>query len=372
MPKVRVLVVDDAVVIRRILTDAISGDPELEVVGTAANGAIALQKITQLNPDILTLDIEMPEMDGIETLKNLRKTHPKLPVIMFSTLTEKGASATLDALAAGASDYVTKPGNVGNVTASKETVQLELIRKIKALVPRVPVQTITLKEKPKSTGSFKSAYPNLFVPRIDAVLIGVSTGGPNALAEVLPRLPEDLGVPILIVQHMPPMFTQLLAERLSAQSKLKVVEAKACEEIVANKVYIAPGGYHLEVLRSNGKVHTQLHQGPMENSCRPAVDVLFRSAAPIYGKNTLAIILTGMGQDGLHGCEHIKEVGGRIVAQDKATSVVWGMPGYVVEAKLADSVLPLSEIAQEIVRCVTSGRKGSTAPRTETQRGVAK
>lgn len=371
MPKIRVLVVDDAVVIRKILTDAISADSDLEVIGTAPNGKIAIQKLPQLNPDVITLDVEMPELNGIETLKEIRKTHPKTPVIMFSTLTEKGAGITLDALAAGASDYVAKPANVGNVTASRAMVQEELIRKIKGLAisagifpPSMKVSPSFKLSTPSSTPKVKSFLDLVSKTQIQAVTIGVSTGGPNALAELVPALPADLNVPVLIVQHMPQMFTKLLADRLNTQTKLRVVEATANEEVKPGVIYIAPGDYHMEVKRSGGKIVINLHQGPQENSCRPAVDVLFRSVANIYGKETLAVILTGMGSDGLHGCEVIKEHGGQIIAQDKETSVVWGMPSYVVEANLSDAVLPLSSIAPEISRRVLKGRTRISSPST--------
>jgi len=355
--RIRVLVIDDAVVIRKILSDAISADPELEVVATAANGRIGLQKIPQVNPDVITLDFEMPEMDGLETLRHIRKDYPKLPVIMFSTLTERGADATFEALALGANDYVTKPANVGSVTNSREAVEKDLIRKIKALslkaksleagqrnislrAPELLPQTVRPALRPTSNTQ----------KHIDVLTIGVSTGGPNALAFLIPKLPEDLGIPVLIVQHMPPMFTRLLAERLNSQSKLNVVEASDGMTVTPGTVYIAPGDYHLEVFQSSKGVRTKLQQGPPENSCRPAVDVLFRSVAAVYGGNILGVILTGMGSDGLRGCELIKENGGVVFAQDKESSVVWGMPGYVAEAGLADLILPLEAIPQEIVR----------------------
>jgi len=365
MTKIRVLVIDDAVVIRKILSDAISADSELEVVGTAANGKIGLQKIPQVNPDIITLDVEMPEMNGLETLRQIRKEYPKLPVIMFSTLTERAANATFEALASGANDYVTKPSNVGSVTNSREAVEKDLIRKIKALTSKVrPLDTSKLKSVLPSLESLPQNIRPVSKPassqkQIDILAIGVSTGGPNALAFLIPKLPEDLGIPVVIVQHMPPMFTRLLAERLNTQSKLKVVEASDGMIVTPGTVYIAPGDFHLEIIKSSKGVHTKLQKGPPENSCRPAVDVLFRSVAAIYGANILGVILTGMGQDGLRGCELIKERGGVVFAQDKESSVVWGMPGYVAEAGLADLVLPLQAIPQEIVSRKNLFRNGT-------------
>ncbi len=349
-----VLVVDDAVVVRRIVSDALSADTAIRVIGTAANGRIALQKLEQLRPDVVTLDFEMPEMDGVETLKAIRKTHPTLPVIMFSTVTVRGGAQTLEALAAGATDYITKPANVGSVTEAQRRIQEQLIPKIKALCRRsgaavtprevVPVRPV------QAVRSVQTVPASLIQRRPDAVAIGVSTGGPNALAELLPALPRDLAVPILIVQHMPPMFTRMLAERLDQQSAIHVVEAQAGMRLQPGTAYVAPGDYHLIVKREGDHVVTALTQDPPENSCRPAVDVLFRSAADVYGSALLAVVLTGMGQDGLRGSEEVRRCQGRVLAQDQASSVVWGMPGFVAEAGLAEQVLPLNEMAVEITR----------------------
>ena len=354
MPRkpIRVLVVDDAVVIRRIVSDVLGEDPEIEIVGTAANGRIALQKITQVNPDILTLDVEMPEMDGLQTLRELRKTHPRLPVIMFSTLTERGATTTIDALTYGASDYVTKPANVGSVGMAQQRLRDELIPKIKALCPP-PVAAAPVREGlPQPRPVANVMRPAVQTATIDVVAIGVSTGGPNALACVIPRLPTGLPVPIVLVQHMPPMFTRLLAERLNSQSALEVLEARGGEELTPGRVYIAPGDYHLVVHRKGTRIVTALNQEPPENSCRPAVDVLFRSVCEAYGGRTLALIMTGMGQDGLRGCEDVRRCGGSVIVQDEASSVVWGMPGFVARAGLADAVVPLQDLAVEVSRRV--------------------
>ncbi len=359
MPRIRVLVVDDSVVIRRIITDALSADPSVEVVGTAPNGRIALAKITHLNPDVITLDIEMPEMNGIETLREIRKTHPRLPVIMFSTLTERGASATLEALSLGASDYVTKPSNAGSVGAAQGRVRDELVPRIKALcghpasahaqrpagvVAALPARTP--RPRPATTGP----------SRVDIVAIGVSTGGPNALADVLPRVPANFAVPIVVVQHMPPVFTRLLAERLNGLSSVTVREGFEGAVLAPGTVWIAPGDYHMVVQQQRGIITLATHQASPENSCRPAVDVLFRSVAQVFGARALGVVLTGMGQDGFRGCEHLVEAGAQVIAQDRATSVVWGMPGFVANAGLADRVLPLDQIAHDIARRVDEGR----------------
>lgn len=351
MPRIRVLVVDDAVVFRRLVADELAADPDLEVVGTAANGKIALAKLPQLNPDIVILDIEMPEMDGLATLKELRKTYPRLPVIMFSALTERGAMATLDALSLGATDYFTKPTTVGGLDASLEIIRTQLIPEIKAICAHRKA-TAAKRSMQMASASLVSPMGDKSRPggKIEVVAIGASTGGPNALAEIFSRLPRDLPVPVVIVQHMPPMFPRLLAERLTAQYAIRVEEASSGCALQPGRAWIAPGDYHMIVVKDGRQKRLLVHQDPPENSCRPAVDVLLRSVAQSYGSHSLTVILTGMGQDGLRGCEVLREAGAQILAQDEATSVVWGMPGYVVRAGLADRVLPLCMIADEIMR----------------------
>jgi len=361
MRKIRVLIVDDAVVVRRLIGNVLSDDPMLEVVGVAANGRIAMDKIAQLKPDVVTLDIEMPVMDGLETLAEIRKSHQQLPVIMFSTLTERGAAATLDALALGASDYVTKPANVGSVTAAMECLREDLIPKIKAhcsgLVDQKPVEACP---SPVSQ-PVKRQVQQLprCQERVDIVAIGVSTGGPNALAEVIPRLPEDFPVPVVVVQHMPALFTKLLAKRLDEKSAVQVQEGASNTRLESGHVWLAPGEYHMGIDMDQTGIRLCLHQDPPENSCRPAVDVLFRSVAKAYGPHVLAVIMTGMGQDGLLGCECIRSAGGQVIIQDEASSVVWGMPGAVARTGLADQVLPLDQLAAEIVNRVQYRRAGS-------------
>lgn len=340
MAKIKVLVVDDSAVIRKVLGDCLAADPDIEVVGTAANGKIALEKLPLLKPDIVTLDIEMPEMDGLETVRHVRKDYPALPIIMCSSLTAHGASHTLDALALGASDYVTKPSSHGANT--RDVVGEELVRKIKGLAQSGPQPHTSPSAAPAAQAHAKTNSST------EVVAIGVSTGGPNALLELLPQFPANIAVPILIVQHMPALFTKLLADRLGAQSKLPVVEAQDGMEVKGGTVYLAPGGFHMEVKRVIGRTSIVIHEGPPENSCRPAVDVLFRSVAKTYGANALAAILTGMGQDGLIGCRKIKEAGGTIIAQDRETSAVWGMPSAVIDAGLTSAVVPLGTMGSEI------------------------
>jgi two-component system chemotaxis response regulator CheB len=357
MSPVRVLVVDDSAVVRKLLSEALGSNPEIEVVATASTGAIALAKIPTLHPDVVTLDIEMPGLSGIETLTRIRELYPKLPVIMFSTLTERGAGMTLEALSLGASDYVTKPTNSESLAASMEQVRRELVAKILSLVSRgklVAPRTLLAISK-KMSGQ-----------RIDVVAIGVSTGGPNALAAVLPQLPQGFPVPVVIVQHMPPLFTRLLADRLSQQSQLPVREAEQGATLEPGHVWIARGNYHLKVPRKGAGVLLHLDQDPPENSCRPSVDVLFRSVAESFGANALAVVLTGMGADGASGAVQISKAGGEVFVQDEATSVVWGMPGAVVSAGAADKICPLSEISQAIVQRV-SRRSAHGAAAAETQ-----
>lgn len=365
MAPIRVLVVDDTVVVRRLVADVITATDGLEVVGTAANGELALAQIGLLRPDVLTLDVEMPVMDGLTTLAEIRKRWPDLPVIMFSTLTSRGAEATLDALALGANDYVTKPSALRDREAALAAVRSSLVplvrlwgrvgaagarRAAHAAAPGAP-----------TTSSPAAAPPAPRQPVLDArpprgVVIGVSTGGPVALSSVLPALPAGLEVPVVVVQHMPPVFTRLLAERLNAVCPLPVVEADDAMPLLPGRIHIAQGGHHLTMSTVRGVPMLHLDDGPMENSCKPAVDVTLRSAQALWGSRTLTVILTGMGSDGLSGARALRAAGGRVIAQNAETSVVWGMPGAVVRAGLADEVLPLHGIAPAIVDAVRSAR----------------
>jgi two-component system, chemotaxis family, protein-glutamate methylesterase/glutaminase len=349
MKPVRVLIVDDSAVIRRLLSNLLASDSEIVVAGTAGNGIQALARIPEAKPDLITLDIEMPGMDGLEALVEIRKLYPKLPVIMFSTLTERGATATLDALAKGASDYVTKPSYTGGSESAREQVRDELIRKIKSLC----AVRVAPPPRPAAIAPRRADRPQ---SRIDLVAIGTSTGGPNALTALIPQLPADFPVPIVIVQHMPPLFTRLLAERLHSLARLEVREGKEGEKLRRGQVWIAPGDYHMTVARKGPEIVLGLNHDPQENSCRPAVDVLFRSAARTFGANVLAVVLTGMGADGTRGSSDIREAGGEVFVQDEASSVVWGMPGSIVAASLADQIYPLAAMAPEVVRRVWNRR----------------
>lgn len=369
----RVLVVDDSVVVRRFVSDVLSGDPGIDVVGTAAHGGLALAKIPLLEPDLVLLDVEMPVMDGLATLRELRRRYPSLPVVMFSTVTERGARVTVEALALGASDYVAKPANLASLAASRELVRAELVPRILALTARsagpgaaaravvtertrlapTPTPTPTSTPAPVATGVLAASRP---AGGVDAVVIGASTGGPDALAQVLAALPPWLPVPVVVVQHMPPIFTRHFANRLDAKCRLTVKEAEAGDQLRAGHVLIAPGDHHLRLSSHRGVVTAALDQGPPESFCRPAVDVLFRSAAAAYGRKVLAVVLTGMGSDGARGAGDVVAAGGTVLVQDEATSVVWGMPGAVWAAGVPCRQLPLDTVAPAIVGEVTGGR----------------
>jgi two-component system chemotaxis response regulator CheB len=360
---IRVLVVDDSVVIRRVLTEVLGADPEIEVVGTAVNGRAGLQKVAELAPDLVTLDVEMPELDGLGTLAELARSHPRLPVIMFSTLTARGAAATLEALALGAKDYVCKPSGAGSMAAAMERVRDELVPRIKALAGRrrlgppappagappagsLPARARTAAPAPAAGSAVTLRPRHIGAPAPEVLAIGSSTGGPKALEVVLSGIGPECPVPVVVVQHMPPVFTQMLAQRLDQKTHFRVTEAVHGTVVEPGHVYVAPGDHHLRVVADvRHGARLELDQGPPEHSCRPAVDVLFRSVAAAYGARVLGVVLTGMGQDGLKGSEQIVAAGGCVLAQDEATSVVWGMPGFVARAGLAEEVLPLEHVA---------------------------
>lgn len=346
--RIRVLIVDDSAVIRRLVTTALEQDPTLEVVGVAANGALGLQRIPQLAPDVVTLDIEMPDMDGLEMLRCIRRDHPHLRVIMFSTLTERGAAITLEALTLGADDYVAKVSNEGSLDQSMFRLRAEMVPKIKQFF-RTPTTSVTATAVPATVTPSLHTW-RAIASRPQVVVIGISTGGPAALGEVLPHIAADFPLPILIVQHMPPLFTRFLADRLNDSCPLHVQEASQGSRVEPGVILLAPGDFHMKLIAGPGGITVGLDQSMQQNFCRPAADVLFRSAAEIFGAAVLAVVMTGMGQDGLRGVEMLKARGAGVIVQDEATSVVWGMPGAVANAGLADRVLPLEKIAPEILR----------------------
>ncbi len=405
---IRVLVVDDSVVARRSISLALERDKSIEVVGTATDGAVALKKIKMLNPDLVVMDVNMPEMDGITALKHLKKDSPELPVIMFSSITEAGT--TIEALEIGAADFVEKPSGARDIEEGIMLVFSSLVPKIKAICqvdskggaqnvapPSLstptgftPAHTATTQTPtPPAVNGSKNSYtpssPGLrssvvnkpvmsgnkrIIPEsprerrrssrplpIEVVAIGVSTGGPKALARLMPTIPADFPVPIVIVQHMPPIFTQKLAQRLDEASEISIYEGAVGDVIKPGGAWIAPGGYHMYLEKKGiGEVAINTHTGPLVEGCRPAVNVLFESVAEIYGANTLAVILTGMGKDGLEGSKLILNEGGRLLAQDEASSVVWGMPGAVTRAGLPEKVAHIDELGFEIVSRVKNTR----------------
>lgn len=365
MRKPRVLIADDEILVRRMITETLE-EQGIKVAGVAANSSLALAKIPQVNPDIILLDLEFEGLTGLQTLKDIRKSYPVLPVIMLGSMKEKIINLAMEALALGAHDYVILP-EFDNKEKGKITLRERLIPKIKLYCPF----DSSLEERPSkkdicgasADAQAKTKQPRLksALQRVDILAIGVSTGGPNALVQLLPELPKDFPVPIVIVQHMPPHFTSLLAKRLDEKSAIGVHEAVQGDVLKPGQAWVAPGDYHMVLKRDKGQVCIETHQAPPENSCRPSVDTLFRSVAEVYGAHVLAVILTGMGQDGLRGCERVYDANGQILVQDEKSSVVWGMPGFVYKAGLADQVLPLSQMGSEINKKVKVGRAAFAA-----------
>ena len=343
MPPIRVLVTDDSVVVRRIVTEMIERDPGLEVCGTARDGVDALRQVESLDPDIMTLDVEMPVMDGLETLRNLRTIRPELPVVMFSTLTTQGSAAALDALSLGAKDYVGKPSNVGRTKDVASQLAEELIPKLKALVPRKGNSPIAPAVPTRITQRADEAFGDR-VNRIDALLIASSTGGPVALESVFRALKQPLPVPTLIVQHIPPVFSEMLATRLDKAGPTRFVHGEAGMRIEAGKAYLAPGGLHMTVEKRGASLVLGTNEGPRVNHCRPAADILFESAESVWGGNVLCVVLTGMGHDGAEGARRLSVRGASVIAQDEASSVVWGMPRTVAESGVANEIVSLDDI----------------------------
>ena len=321
----------------------LSDVPYIEVVGTASNGKIALMKIPSLQPDAIILDVEMPELDGIETLKALQEQYPKVRVIMLSIHTTRGADKTLEALSLGAMDFVEKPSGSSDYRTHFEKIRGDLLPKLRLLKLQKSFQA-----PPSQPSTFKR-MPAIPSKEFEMVAIASSTGGPNALTTILPNI-VPATVCMLIVQHMPPLFTKQFALSLDSKVPYTVREASTGDLLSRNTIFIAPGNYHMAVRAVRTERRIVLHQGPLENGCRPSADVLFRSMAEIYGKRVLGIVLTGMGKDGLEGAKLMKEQGATLIAQDRDSSVAWGMPRSIIEAELADFVLPLNEIARTVNR----------------------
>ncbi len=377
MSNKRILVVDDSCLFQRLLSDVINARDGLEVVGVASNGKVALSMMEKTRPDLVTLDILMPEMDGIQTLIELRKNWPSVRSIMVSSLTSEGSDAALDALALGASEYAVKPSTGGGIATIRSVLSDDLLPKIEALcgveaprpstalaAPRTRVPSVPAERRADDTKARSRHVPH----DIELVAIGVSTGGPDALTKLLSQLPGDIGVPVVIVQHMPAEFTAKLAKRLDVASELQVVEAKLGDKLRAGTVYVAPGNYHMVLDQIGGDVFVNLNREEPENSCRPSVDPLFRSIPSIYGSKCLGVIMTGMGADGLNGSEALSVAGCPIIVQDKLTSIVWGMPKLVAMAGLAREEVPLDRMADVVIRYVrgTSSMKNTVAANSDT------
>lgn len=337
---IKVLVVDDSAFMRKAISKILSSDPEIEVVGTARDGADALEKVAELSPDVITLDVEMPKMDGLTTLAHIMHEKP-IPVVMLSALTGEGTKATVRAMSLGAVDFIQKPS--GTISLDIEKIRDEIIKKVKA-ASRARVKK--LKFKP-----IKKTY--FFRKRERVVVIGSSTGGPQALTLLLSALPEDIPASFLVVQHMPKEFTKSFAERLDSVSKLEVKEAEDGDKIKRGRALIAPGDRHMLVKNSE----VILDDGPKINAVRPAADPTMISAAHMYGDKVIGVILTGMGSDGAHGIRVIKENGGYTIAQDESTCVVFGMPKAAIATGCVDTVLPIEEIPKQLVE-VMGGKYG--------------
>jgi two-component system chemotaxis response regulator CheB len=341
--KVRVMVVDDSATIRGVLTRWIETEPELKVVASAFNGRSALDVVRMADPDVIVLDIEMPGMDGITALPLLIKAAPRAKVVMASTLTRRNAEISLKALSLGATDYLAKPTSL-TADGAADSFRRDLVAKLLTLGRAGSSglqQTSKSLVEPSKTLRLRPA--SNVVPQL--VAIGSSTGGPQALAQVITELAPGLRVPVLITQHMPATFTSILAEHLSRISGLKCQEGRAGQSLTPGSVYVAPGDFHMRIVGRPGTI--EITQSPPENFCRPSVDPMFRSVAAAYGPTVLAIVLTGMGSDGCEGARAVAMAGGTVIAQDEASSVVWGMPAAVAHAGLASAILPLKSIAAE-------------------------
>ncbi len=351
--KTRILIVDDSRVFRSIVQRSLASEDDIDVIGSVWNGVKAIEFIRSNPPDLVTLDVDMPDMDGITTLKVIQEINRSnsqskpIGVIMLSSFTRKGADITIKALEMGAFDFITKPEGE-SIRENIEVLRRQLVVKIRHFVSKRI--TSGLAKPPTRILPLPEITPEISISsNIEAILIGVSTGGPRALADILPPLCNKVDVPIFIVQHMPPHFTQSLAKSLNNRCRYTVIEAKNNDIVRDRYVYIAPGGRHMLLKKDENAVMTYIDNQPPEKGCKPSVDRLFRSATPIYGKNVIAIILTGMGIDGTAGAESLKRAGAYVIAQDNETSVVWGMPGSVYASGNVDKVLPLNKIPHEVI-----------------------
>jgi len=351
-----------------MLTVLIDKETDMIVVGAARNGEEALEMVQKYAPDAVTLDVLMPGMDGLETLTQLRKLDRKVPVIMFSSTTERGATVTVDALSRGANDYVTKPVRARNSLESFEAIHQQLIPKLRALAAGNRARASWPGKRDTEGQGNAPGVPASRVPtmsslrglvRPEVVAIGVSTGGPEALGKLIPALPANFPVPILVVQHMPPSFTRVFAERLNAGSKLEVKEGATGMLLRPGEVCLAPGDFHMYVEKGSiSGVRIRLNQEPPVNSCRPSVDVLFESVAQVFGERSLNLVLTGMGTDGLRGAQALFHSSARVWTQERESCTVWGMPRAVAEAGLAEKDLPIGDFAPEMLKLFKIAKEG--------------
>ena len=356
MSPIRVLIVDDSVAVRRALGDALAAEPGFHVCGSAPNGLLGLELLARARPDVIVLDLEMPVLDGLGFLSRMRLEHPKLPVVVFSGAVGHGNEATLEAMWCGASDYVLKPQGL----ISDELLPFlrrELFPRLRALAghvlaaeasPSRPLRLLSViaaQVQPTPV----AARPSGREPTPSIVVVGASTGGPRALAAVLGELPPAFPLPIVVVQHMPAEMTAFFADGLAHNCALPVRLAEASHPVEPGTLWLAPGGTHLVLESERGRARFRLDDGPEENGCRPSVDPLFRSATRVFGSGVLAVVLTGMGQDGLAGARDVHAAHGRVIVQDEASSVVWGMPGAIARAGLAHAVLPLTQLGSDIL-----------------------
>lgn len=349
----KIMVVDDTIFYRKIVGDILAEIDGVEVVGTANNGKIALNKIRSLKPDLLTLDVEMPIMSGLELMEEINRQDMDVGCIMVSAKTQKGSEATMRALELGAFDFLSKPDN-DSAEENIKAIKTELSTLIKGFIRHRRLKGKP-GEKPAAVPKKPAVAPQPAKPlkrteKSQVVALGISTGGPNSLLEVLPKLPGDIGIPILMVQHMPPIFTASLAQSLDRKCALRVKEAEDEEKVEANTVYIAPGGKQMKVASAASGLYKMIKitDDPPENNCKPSVDYLFRSVAREYGSKATCVVMTGMGSDGKKGLSLAKAAGSIGIAQDEASSVIYGMPKAVVDAGLVDMVVPLDSMAQEI------------------------
>ncbi|GMQ84103.1 MAG: chemotaxis response regulator protein-glutamate methylesterase [Gammaproteobacteria bacterium] len=349
--KIRVLVVDDSALVRKMLTEMLQQDPMIEVVGVAHDPFMAREKIKQLNPDVLTLDVEMPKMDGVTFLRNLMRLRP-MPVVMVSTLTQKGSEITLDALELGAVDFVSKP--TVDIAHALGDYAEEIVAKIKVAAKARVRELKPVSERHSADAVLPAIRPGHYKTTDQLIALGASTGGTEAIREVLEVMPADSPA-MVITQHIPEAFSKPFAERMNRCSQMSVTEAGDGEQIVPGHVYIAPGDRHLLVVRDGARFRCKLSDGPPVNRHRPSVDVMFRSVAQNIGPNAIGVILTGMGADGAKGMQEMKETGAHTIAQDEKTSVVWGMPGVAVELGCVDDIVPLCGVARKIYKTLESG-----------------